>query len=289
MSAAERAALPPEGTAEAGVDDIIPPARSPVERAWSDFHRAFGHWPAFLLVATTDIKARYRRSAIGQFWITISLAVTILALGVVWSFLWKMPLKSFLPFVAVSHVFFAYMTNYMNESPAIFLNVAPYLREFHLPKSVYLFAALVRQIIILGHNAIILVPVFLFFGIPVTWRILWFIPAFLLTTLALFAVSTILAIVGTRFRDVASLVVNLTQISFFVTPVIWMPHMIPEDYRHYLLFNPFAVFLELLRAPLLGPPPQWSYWDMAVLFTALAVVAAAWLFVRYRGRIIYWL
>ena len=274
---------------EDDANDIMPRGISPWRKAWEDFRRAFRHWPVFLLVATTDIKARYRRSRIGQFWITISLAVTILALGVVWSFLWKIPLESFFPFIATSHVFFSYLTNYLNESPSTFVNSAPYMREFNLPRSVYILAALVRQLIVFAHNAIILLPVFLFFGIAISWQTLWFIPSFLLTTLALFAVSTILAIVGARFRDVASLVVNLTQIAFFVTPVIWMPKMLPEEYRHYLLFNPFAVFLELLRAPLLGPLPDWSYWGMALLYTILAVMCAVWLFVRYRGRIIYWL
>lgn len=278
-----------ERTIGGRADAVMLRSGSLLWKAWDDLRRAIRHWPVFLLIATTDIKARYRRSRIGQFWITISLAITILALGVVWSFLWKMPLGSFFPFIAVSHVFFSYLTNYLNESPAIFVTSAPYLREFNLPKSTYVFAALVRQLIILAHNAVILAPVFLFFGVAITWRALWFVPAFLLTTLTLFAMSAILAIAGARFRDVASLVVNLTQVAFFVTPVIWMPKMIPEEYKAYLLLNPFAVYLELLRAPLLGSPVPWSYWGMAFLYAILALLLAGWLFIRYRGRIVYWL
>ncbi len=64
--------------------------------------------------------------------------------------------------------------------------------------------------------------------------------------------------------------------------------MPPEIYR-YMILNPFAVFLELLRAPLLGKPIPPLYWAVALGLTLVGLVLAFVIFARYRSRITYWI
>ncbi len=258
-------------------------------KAVDDLSRAFANWPIFLLIGLTGIKARYRRSNIGQFWITISMSVTIVTIGIVWSYLWKISIDDFLPYIAVSYIIWLYLTGVIADGPTIFVSQAHYLREIRLPKSTYLFADLSKHLIILGHNLLILIPVYLFFDFPLNSQTLMVIPAFLLTTIALLAVSMVVAVIGLRYRDVSSMVSSIIQIGFFVTPVIWKPDIMPPEILRFMIFNPFAVFLELLRAPLLGNAAPLLYWQVGAGITLVGLALAFLVFARYRSRITYWI
>lgn len=260
-----------------------------LEKSISDVKNAFIRWPIFVLIGLTDVQSRYRRSRIGQFWITISLFILVVSLGLLWSFLWKLPVSEFLPFIAVSHIFWTYITGVMLDGPGIYVAATGYLREINLPRFTFILSNLVKHWIILAHNLIILVPIFLFFQVPIGFEVLMIIPGFIITTIAIVAVSTFLSVIGLRFRDVASLVASILQVAFFVTPVIWKPEALPPVALQYMAINPFAVFLDLLRAPFLGPPSSSLYWAMAAGFTLIALVLAILIFVRFRSKITYWL
>ena len=50
-----------------------------------------------LFLAYSDIRQRYRRSTLGPFWITISTAVMIACIGIIFGGLFKTPMQDFLP------------------------------------------------------------------------------------------------------------------------------------------------------------------------------------------------
>jgi lipopolysaccharide transport system permease protein len=74
----------------------------------------------------------------------------------------------------------------------------------------------------------------------------------------------------------------------FLTPVFWLPESLP-DRAQYILWNPFAQMLDLLRAPLMGGVSPSHNWFGIVGWTALNLVASSLLFARYRRRAVYWL
>ena len=48
-----------------------------------------------------DIRRRYRRTVIGPFWTSVSLAIFIITMGVVWANLWKLDPKEYLPYTVI--------------------------------------------------------------------------------------------------------------------------------------------------------------------------------------------
>ena len=58
-------------------------------------------WP---LLGWQDIKQRYRRSAIGPFWITLSYGTLILGMGLLYGKLLQQDMSEYLPYLAVGFV-----------------------------------------------------------------------------------------------------------------------------------------------------------------------------------------
>lgn len=275
-------------TLRATEDDIKPDA-SIWERATDDIAGGLRHWRLVGLLGANDIASRYRRSVLGQFWLALSNAVLIIAIGFVWANIWKQPLAEFLPYLAAGHILWLLLTSSLMDASTTFANSISYMKELNLPRSTYLFANITKHLVILGHNIIIIPVVFFAFGTPVNANILLFLPALLLTMLTLTAISFWIGVIGLRFRDVPSLISSLMTVLFFLTPVIWREELVDEQLRALLVFNPFHVFLELLRAPLLGNMPRPHYWGIGLAILALNTLLGFLVFARWRRWITYWL
>ena len=50
-----------------------------------DLHDGMVNWRLWSMLGWNDIRQRYRRSALGPFWITISMAIFVVLLGVIYS------------------------------------------------------------------------------------------------------------------------------------------------------------------------------------------------------------
>src|SRR5271168_3618051 len=72
--------------------------------AWRDVSVGLTDWRVWLLLGMNDIRQRYRRSRLGQFWITLAMAIQIVTLGFLYSYLFRAPIHEYLPYLAVSLV-----------------------------------------------------------------------------------------------------------------------------------------------------------------------------------------
>ena len=61
--------------------------------AWADLVGAINGWEFWGTLGWNDIKQKYRRSVIGPFWLTITQAIMVGSIGVLYSFLFKVPVR----------------------------------------------------------------------------------------------------------------------------------------------------------------------------------------------------
>jgi len=174
------------------------------------------------------------------------------------------------------------------DGSTTFLALEGLIKQIRLPLTTHIASTIWKNVVILGHNAVIYVVVAAIFGLVPGWEVLWLIPGFVLVLLNLTWVALILAILCTRFRDVPLIVQSVVQMLFFVTPVFWSPKQMTN--RAFLVHgNPFYHVLELLRAPLLGSSPTLESWVFLLVTLVLGWTATFLLFSKFRRRIAYWL
>jgi|HubBroStandDraft_1064217.scaffolds.fasta_scaffold00021_53 ABC-type polysaccharide/polyol phosphate export permease len=281
-----------DDTISAAEDRPLPRPRRYAEYfslAAADFQHGLRDWRAWRLLGMNDIRQRYRRSRLGQFWITISMALTILSLGVLYAYLFNIEVQEYLPYLAVSFVVWGLISNLVMESCGVFTGAEMYLRQVPMPKTVFIHRMLVRNIVTFAHNAVILPPLFILFAVPVNWSILLALPGLIAVIVNGVWVGLLVGTLCTRFRDMPLMVGNVMQIVFYLTPVMWRPAQIEQHLSWLTDYNPFASFLSLLRDPLLGQVPR--LWDCSMVgaVTLLGFLVTIPFFARFRARIVYWL
>jgi homopolymeric O-antigen transport system permease protein len=245
-------------------------------------------WRLAVTLGWLDIKLRYRGSMLGPFWLTLSTAVMIGALGVLYAALFHMDIHNYLPFLALSQVLWAFLSTIISDGCVSFTASEPLILSIRMPLSVHALRVLVRNLLILGHNVIVIVGVDLWYSVWPGAVLPLAIPGLVLWMLDAFALCLLLGAIGTRFRDIPPIVASIVQIAFFITPIIWKPEQLGA-HAWVLPYNPFFALIEIVRAPMLGYVPSTMTWVMAVVFSLLLLVITWQLMVRARGRVPFWL
>lgn len=240
------------------------------------------------LLGWQDIRRRYRRSIIGPFWLTISMGALVAMLSFLYGALLKVEIADYAPFVALGFIVWTLISSLITDGCAAFTSAESMIKQVDLPLSVHVYRMVWRNFLIFFHNAAIFVAVAVIFSIWPGWAGLLVVPGLALLCLNGLWMGLLFGLISARFRDVPPIMDSIVRILFFVTPIIWMPELLPD--RAVLLdLNPFYHFLELVRAPLLGQVPELASW-----LAALGIMVVGWLvtfalFCHYRWRIAYWI
>jgi lipopolysaccharide transport system permease protein len=240
-------------------------------------------------LAIFDIRQRYRRSTLGPLWVTLSTAILIISLGVLWSSLFKMKVEDFMPFFAVGYILWTFLSNQINESCTGYTQFEGYIKQMNLPLSLYILRIWARNLIILAHNFIILIFIWIYFDFTWVPNIPLLVVGFVLLSLVAFFLSIIIATLCTRFRDISPIVQNTTQILYFFTPIMWQKKILPANYQYLADYNPLHHLFEIVRSPLLGQTASLVAWLWSLGVLVIVMALAVTLHTRYRKRIAYWL
>ena len=256
--------------------------------AWADWWDGTRRIDVWWTLACFDITLRYRRSMLGPLWITLSMAAMIGGMGPLYSSLFNTPLTTFFPHIALGLIFWSAFSSMINDSCNTLIHASNYLKQGYFPISLFVWRSLSRNIIQFLHHVILYLPVAWWAGISLKFSSLLVIPAFLLLLINAHALGLALGIICARFRDVTQIVTSILQMLMFLTPVFWMPESLPGR-AHYVMWNPLAEMLELLRKPLMGEIALLKYWIGITIWTITIISVSAVLFVKFRRRVVYWL
>jgi ABC-type polysaccharide/polyol phosphate export permease len=278
-----------DSLSESAPDAYGPTFKDQILRAANDVVLGFAEWRVWTMLALGEIRRRYRRSVIGQLWLTISMGVTIVAMGMLWGMIFHSGLRNTLPFIGVGMMVWGLLAGLIQETATAFVSAEGYLRQICVPKTAIVNQVILRNLIVFAHNAILVPVIYVFFPPEGSFGFL-LIPIGLALYIANgLWLGLLLGTLCARFRDLSPIIASVMQVLFFLTPIVWNPDQVGPSAWYVVHLNPLASFVSILREPLLGVvPPAESYW-MASCVTLIGFLVAIPFFARFRARIVYWL
>ncbi|MFH5925517.1 ABC transporter permease [Roseomonas xinghualingensis] len=275
----------PLTTTETYVFDAASPRRK--EAALADLREGLASWRLAWALARLDLRNRYRGSIIGPFWMTLSTVLMVAGLGLLYSRLLGLSLTDYLPHLTVSLVVWNTISIMVTDACTTMTGAEGVIRQLRVPFTVHAMRTVFRNALTAAHSLPLVLAVLLIFQqIPGPEGLLALPGLVLLLTNAFFA-SMLLGMACARFRDIGPIVANVMQLSFFLTPILWKPELL-KNLAVYLPLNPFYAVLETIRGPLVEGGGAPLTWLAAVLYTLLFGAIAMAFFVRFRGRLAFW-
>lgn len=261
-------------------------------RAWRDLREGFSKRELWLHLGWQDIKQRYRRSVLGPFWITIATGATAVAMGLLYSKLFRLELSEHLPYVTMGLIVWNLINASILEGADVFIANEGLIKQLPTPLSVHVYRLVWRQMILFAHNIIIFVVIAIIYPKPWNWADLAVIPALGLIVLNCVWVSLCFGILATRYRDIGPLLNSIVQLLFFMTPIIWNEATLQAQgagqWAKIVELNPLLHYLDIVRAPLLGADQELRHWVVVIVLTVIGWTMAALAMKQYRARVPYW-
>ena len=248
----------------------------------------------WLQLGWQDIKQRYRRSTLGPLWITIATGVMALALGLLYSMLFQISVREFLPHVTVGFIIWGFIAGCIKDGSDIFIENEGLIKQLPSALSVHVYRLVWRQVLFLAHNMVIWVLLVIVFRIPLSLNTLLAIPALALLVINGVWVTMLFGIIATRFRDVAPLLESLVQLLFYVTPIVWTTQTLRDQggevaqRARIAELNPLYHYLEIVRAPLVGREVALYHWGIVGACTVVGLLLALLVMRQWRFRVPYW-
>lgn len=264
-------------------------APSALREAAADWREGFQRHELWTTFAWNDVRSRYRRSRLGQFWITLSVFVFIGAVGVFYSAILHTDLTTYFPYLTVGYVLWLFLLSAITEGGVAYTSATGLMIQGRVPLSLIMLRCVYRNLIVLAHNAVIIPVVFVIFHTSVSWSALLAIPGLLLDSILVFWIGLLLGALSARFRDVPQMTASLMTVVFLITPILWQADALSEQVQHLVARNPFTYMLNVVRQPLLGELMDPRTWWIVVIMALGGLVVSFFVFARFRARVPYWL
>ncbi|MBW0104362.1 ABC transporter permease [Pseudonocardia sp. KRD291] len=262
-------------------------------RAFADIAQGWQQRPLWGYLGWQDIKQRYRRSVLGPLWISISMGVIALGLGILYSALLDIPLAEFLPHVAVGLLIWNFVSGCILEGSEVFIANEGLIKFLPAPLTLHIYRLVWRQTLFFAHNLVVWAVLMVIYPRPLGWEILLSLPAFALLMINGAWIAILAGILATRFRDIPPIIASMTQLLFYLTPIVWSVDLLSRneaarERASLVELNPIFHFVEILRQPLIGDPIVPRYWLVVGAITVVGWAAALICLRNYRSRVAYW-
>jgi len=244
------------------------------------------YWDLVKHLTMREIKARYKQSFLGLFWVVLNPFFQMLILSFVFSNIMRfsnlgVPYPVFLYAGLLSWVYF---NTALSSSADVLVASAPLIKKIYFPREILVFSSLLAKTFDFFLSSILFIAMLLFFKITFTWYMLMFIPIFIIQFVFMYALGLLLASLNLFYRDVKFLFNLILTLWFYLTPVIYATEFFPEQYRWIFKINPMSVFINAYRQVLLtGSMPNWASLSIGVGISVILFILSYVLFKKLEG------
>ena len=234
-----------------------------------------------------ELKSRFARSKLGLLWVLIH----PLAQVVIYALILSNVMSAKLPGIENKYAYVIYLmagqlawtlfSEIISRLLSLFIDQANLIKKMRFPRvalpAIVLGSSLINNFSLL----IATLSIFWFLGHPLAPSMFWLLPLTLLLSAFALGVGLIFAVLNVFLRDVGQVVPIAMQLWFWCTPVIYPATIIPEDYRHWLDFNPIYPIINSYQQVLVyGNGPHLESLYSICTFTLVFIFLGLFLFRR---------
>jgi ABC-type polysaccharide/polyol phosphate export permease len=235
---------------------------------------------------TRDLKVKYRGSLAGYLW---SLLEPLSLVGIYYFVFVIIAQRgeADYPLVVILGVLpFNFFGGVISASAGTLRANAALVRRVHLPRQVYVLASLCSGVVVLFLNMLVVIPFMVIYDVAPSWQLILWPASIILLGIFATGIGLLVACANVIYRDVQYLITVLLRIGFYLSAVIFPVEMVPERFRYFFLFNPFALALAMARNSVLGRPMPFALEHVisAVVLAIGTYLLGAALFPKWERR-----
>lgn len=220
-----------------------------------------------------NLKVKYRRSAVGYLWTLLIPLAQVAIYFFVYKVVLKISVPNYLSFIVSGILPWTFFVTSVNESMDSLVSSHGLLTHAPVPIQIFPASCTVTNFVnFLPSIPLIFLVTYLETGLSASWTWLWMFPLAVLLFIFTYSLSFILACLYVYLRDLKHLIGLIVQLWLYVTPILFSPSMVPEQFRWVIWANPLSGFFVSLRmalfehrAPTLDAIGVFAAWTLLLL------------------------
>jgi len=236
----------------------------------------------------TNLRARYRRSAIGFLWSLLNPLFTMIILTLVFSAIYKSSFAKFGIYLFSGLLPWNLIANSMMNGSTTIVLAESYLKKVYIPKLLFPLVTVSVEVVNFMLSLISLSILAFVLGAKLSLSLLFLPLALLLTSLFMLGIVLIFSVATVFFRDLSHIIQIAITGFFYLTPIVYHPEILPEQFLAFIKFNPLFYFIELFHAIIYQANiPDFGAWLLCGLLTFLSLMIGLAVFYFKENDLIY--
>ena len=222
----------------------------------------------FLLV-WREVSVRYSQTVVGVFWVILQPMLSALIFAFVFAQLAIKPSDG-LPYLVFAYsgtLIWGMFAQGIERASGSIVADEQLIRRVYFPRWIIPMASVASTLIDFSICTLLLVALLFFYSVPLTWNVVFFLPATLLVFSLATALGLATAALNAKYRDFRLLAAFGLQIFQFASPVFYSYQIVRPSLLPFMYLNPMAGPLELFRLSVTGS----SHFVLSGFATSLAV------------------
>lgn len=201
-------------------------------------------------LTSAELKGRYRNTFAGLLWVMINPLILFSVHALIFKHILKINVDKYYVFLLSGLIPWIFMSSMLLQTVNIFITKRESLLSFQIHPISLIMAKSIDNFI----NFIIPFT-FLFFVLRAEndfqWIGILYVPLLMLIMfIGTVTTTIILAVLQVFFRDIEYILQFVINVMFFLTPIFYPRHLIPEKYQIFVDLNPFYAYIRGFKAAL---------------------------------------
>lgn len=237
--------------------------------------RLYQYRSVIATMAIQEIKNRYIGTLGGIVWSIISPLLMIFVFWFVFSVGLRVQPMGDVPFIVY---FCAGLIPWLTFSDTLMTNTNALTQKSYLikkmvfPTEILPIVNLTASLITHGIMLMIFFVILLFSGISfsvINFQFLYYLIAMCIFSIGL---SWLLSSINVFFRDTAVILGVITNLWFWLTPIVWVIEMLPSDYWFFIKLNPMFYIIDGYRNSFIYHIPFWKDFGLGIYFWGISLM-----------------
>lgn len=225
------------------------------------------HLPQILVFVKQDILDKHRDSALGVLWLVLQPLAYIIIYSLVFTNLMKVKMMGFegqafayTVYLVSGLLIWLMMANTLGQLSNVFQSKAFIIKKVPTSLSLMPLYIPIAETIIFVVSLFILAVMMLIMGSAIGHNWLWLPLVWLLTMWWVYPLGLLLAMFGSFLPDIRTAVPVILQLLFWLTPIVYLPSILPESIQAMIQLSPFAWATQSLQNIILyAKAPEYSW------------------------------
>ncbi len=234
-------------------------------------------------LVVSDLKIKYADSMLGFAWSLLNPLMMMIILYVIFSNFYRQ--ENFIIYLLIGILSWRFFSIVTTSSLEAIVKRESLVKKIYVPREILTLSTVISGLISSFLEFLVLIPLLVVLGAGIRPTILLFPAAQLLFFFIIYGLSLMLSSLYVYFRDLNQIWGVVTQLGFFLCPIMYEISLVPEQLRWLYSLNPVTAMINIDRDILLSgrlPCPQDVYVGLA--FAIFLLVAGSVVFARLERR-----